>query len=68
MKSANPNLTAIQCHEIEMSMALQSILFLPCLIRLHIKHLEEPYIKKFVKSHITNTIHLHTHTHIKALK
>ena len=47
-----------------MSMALQSVLFLSCLISLHIKHLEDPYIKIIVReSHITDTLHLHTHKH-----
>lgn len=39
------NLTAIQCHEIEMLMTLSSIFFLSSLISRHIKHLQK-YVKK----------------------
>lgn len=73
LKRIDPNLTAIQRHEIEMSMTLESIIFLPCLISMDIKHLVEPYIRNLVReSNVTDThyaaTHKHAHKNIKALK
>jgi hypothetical protein len=69
-KKTDPNLTAIQCHEIEMSMTLQSIIFLPCLISMHIKHLVETYIRNLVRESHTEThyaaMHRCAHKNVKA--
>lgn len=66
---SKPYLTAIQCHEIEMSMALQSVLFLSCLISLHVKHLEDPYINYCQrKSSYRYTTPPHTSKHLSRYK
>nr|GME02319.1 hypothetical protein Iba_contig4471CG0010 [Ipomoea batatas] len=45
-------LTAIKCHEVEMSMTLRCVFTLPPLIGLHIKHLENIFNYKLSFRHI----------------